>query len=207
MSSKLRYGLVGLAFTGLLVGMVFSMRLAQPKVASLQPDQAKSRGSADALVQIIEFSDFQCPACQGAQAVLTPLLTQYPDQIRLTFQHFPIQGHPWSLLAHQASECAARQDRFWVYHDRLYAEQTNWSKSAGVPIEIFMRYAGEAGLGLEEFAACLSDVSVNQKIRDERSAGMGLGIRSTPTFFVNGEMVVGFKDLQAKAEAVLGKRE
>lgn len=196
------YFLTGIALAGILIAMIFFMRLRRPAIPSVGAGFERSKGPVEAPIQIIEYSDFQCPACRGAQSTLNEMMTLHPDQIRLTYQHFPLEGHRWSPLAHQAAECAARQNRFWEYHDRLYSEQSQWSLAAQSPLEEFMRYARETGIDLDLFSRCLVDPSVNQKIREEKSSGSDLGVRSTPTFFVNGKMAVGTKPLQEEIERI-----
>ena len=123
-------------------------------------------------------------------------------QIRLAYRHFPLPGHRWSALAHQAAECAHRQGRFWEYHDRLYAEQTQWSLSLD-PTETFLRYAGDLGLDLDAFAVCLGDAGVGREILLEKNEGERLKITATPTFFIRRERVVGPRELEMKGEALI----
>ena len=203
MSKTERYLLTGLLLIGFLVGVVFLLRTRQEKIPGVAGNFPRAKGPAGAPLQIIEYSDFQCPACQMAQSTLSELLTRYPDKIRLVFQHFPLEGHRWSPLAHRAAECAAQQNQFWPYHDRLYADQSSWSQGIEPPIETFLRYAKEGGLALDDFAQCLGDNRVDQKLREERSAGVGLGVRSTPSFFVNGKLAVGAKALREEIEKSL----
>ena len=196
MTKKLNYLLVGLVLLAGLVGAVYFLRSRLPKLVSSPADSPRSRGPAGAPIQIIEFSDFQCPACQVAQPLLQGLLAQHPEKIRLVYKHFPLQAHRWAFVAHQAAECAARQNKFWSFHDRLYKDQSLWSAGPEPPFETFLRYAKEEALDLDRFAACLSDKKVSETINQERLAGVGLGVRSTPSFFVNGKLTVGGKGLE-----------
>lgn len=200
MPNDRRYLLAGVLLIGLLVGTVFLLRLGRGKMSLVAGNSPRAKGPAGAPFQVIEYSDFQCPACQVAQSTLSELFSEYPGKIRLVFQHFPLEGHSWSPLAHRAAECAARQNQFWAYHDRLYADQSIWSKSPQPPIEAFLNYAKEGGLVLDDFARCLGEVQTDQKIREEKSAGVGLGVRSTPSFFVNGKLVVGAPSLRSEIE-------
>ncbi len=200
-----RYVLTGVVLVALLVGSIFLVRRFKPSLPSRPADFARARGPLEAPVQIIEYSDFQCPACGQAQPILEALLKEYPDKIRLTYQHFPLQAHPWSGLAHQAAECAAQQNHFWPYHDRLYREQAGWSQNSPdkPPLEFFIRYAEEEKLDVSVFSRCLLDLKVTKTIREESLAGEGLGVRSTPTFFVNGEAILGVTKLQEKIKQAL----
>ena len=204
-SSLGAYGLVGVGLSALLIGIILVVRMLRPEPAGIN-ELTRSRGPFNAPVQIIEYSDFQCPSCRVAQDSIRLLLSRYPTQIRLVFQHFPLQGHRWSALAHQSAECAAKQNKFWVYHDRLYLDQPLWAVFPQTPLERFLEYAKDAGLDLDRFSRCLSDGSVTQKIHGEELAGVGLGVRSTPSFFVNGNLAVGGKALQDEVEKILGKK-
>lgn len=205
MASSVRYFLAGVVLTGFLAGAVLVLQKVRPLPPSAGVDFVRAQGPLDAPVQIIEFSDFQCGACQAAQTTLFGLMGEYAGKLRLVFQHFPLEGHRWSPLAHQAAECAARQKNFWAYHDRLYAGQTVWSVSTEPPIETLVRYAQEAGLDLNGFARCLSDRSVYEKIQQEKSAGVDLGVRSTPSFFINGELIIGHQALREKVEKAISQ--
>lgn len=200
MSKQLRYALSGVVLVGGLVGIVFLIRMARPRLPVTSVDSPRAKGPANAPLQIIEYSDFQCPACQMAQSELSALFKEFPEKIRLIYQHFPLESHPWSPLAHHSAECAAEQDRFWGFHDRLYATQSIWSKSPTLPLETFMGYAKDEGLDLDRFSRCLADERVDAKILVEKSAGLGLGVRSTPSFFVNGKLVLGVQNLRKKVE-------
>jgi len=198
MPSRLRYVLFGLLFTGVLVGAVLAARQIRPETPALETNPSRSKGPFDAPVQVIEYSDFQCPACGKAQSSLNGLLNEFEGKIHLVYRHFPLSSHTWSGLAHQSAECASRQNHFWAYHDRLYAEQRVWSVSPKPPIETFLQYARDGGLDLDTFSRCLTDAGVSAEIREERAGGQGLGVRSTPSFFVNGELVVGTDPLREK---------
>ncbi len=176
--------------------------------ASFGTDARKSRGPARAPIQIIEYSDFQCPACARAQPILDRLLQDYEGKVRLTFRHFPLAGHKLAKPAHQAAECAARQGQFWAYHDRLYAEQAAWSRLED-PTETFLRYAEALGLNMDKFAVCLASDEVAADIFAEKEEGTAVKIGSTPTFFINDRRFVGSVELDQDGEAfireVLGK--
>lgn len=152
------------------------------------------RGKADAPVRIIEYSDFQCPACRAVQPLLDKILQDYPGKVSLVFRHFPLRGHLWSHVVHQAAECAGEQKRFWEYHDRLYQDQQKWSGPDN-PTETLIVYARDLGLDLDRFGACLADESIKNRIQAQKETGSELNVKSTPTFFVNGEMMAGGREL------------
>ena len=191
-----------------LVGSVLLLRALGPKIPSTGLESLRAKGPKEAPIQIIEFSDFQCPACRTARGKLAELFKQYPGLIRLVYFHFPLEGHRWSPLAHRAAECASFQKRFWPYHDRLYAEQEVWSKNPDPPLEAFLNYAKETQVAdLNEFVRCLADPQADKLILQEKEAGLSLGVRSTPSFFVNGDLVVGTDVLQAKVLKIKDKKK
>ena len=201
-----RYVLAGAVLMTVLVSGVLLAKKSNapvepPKVQSLGP---RIKGPADAPVEIIEYSDFQCPACQRAQQTLHDLWGKYPGKLRMVYKHFPLSGHQWSAVAHQAAECAAEQNRFWDFHDRLFKDQALWAVPEN-PTAAFIRYAQELGLDLDAFGSCLSNEAVKKRIMDDKQSGLTLKVNSTPTFFVNGERVVGHVELGLKGEAVIRK--
>lgn len=202
---NVRYLFTGVLLTGVLVGAVMIARskgLREPSDLALATPDTRVRGPAKAPVKIIEYSDFQCPACQKAQAAIQYLFELYPGKIQLTFRHFPLAVHQWAGPAHQAAECAHEQGNFWEYHDRLYGEQPVWS-SSNDPTEIFLRYARDLGLDLDRFGLCLVDERIKRRILEEREKGRSLQVSSTPTFFFNGERVVGPVEFGVKGKQVV----
>lgn len=204
-----RYLFAGAVLIAVLISgvvMARSVMLPSEKNETALPagegQQEKVKGSPSASVEIIEYSDFQCPACRTAQDVLRTLLTKYPGKVRIVFRHFPLAGHQWSAIAHHAAECANRQGRFWDYQDMLFAKQPEWSLPEN-PTAKFIGYAKDSGLNLDPFAACLSDQSVQEIVVREKAMGKESQVTSTPTFFVNGVRAVGHIQLAALAEKVL----
>lgn len=196
---KAVYISLGPAILLILVGIVLILRTHLPTAPVSLVSSNRSKGAADAPIQILEYSDFQCPACKIAQSTLTQLLKQYPGKIKIVYMHFPLDAHRWSPMAHRAAECAAREQRFWEFHDHLYAEQDQWSKKSDAPIEEMLSYAKESGVkDLNRFALCLGSNQTDETIYKDRDSGIGLGVRSTPSFFVNGELAVGSDDLAKK---------
>lgn len=204
---KIRYGLTGGVVLVILVCAVYGVRKIRPAgpVAVLASDQ-KIKGPVSAPIQIVEYSDFQCPACQRASLTVKELFSnpEYDGKVRIIFRHFPLPGHRWAGLAHQAAECANQQGKFWEMHDRLYAEQAAWSV-LNDPIETFFRYAKDLNLPLETFGACLTDAKVRDEVLDDKRKGENLRVNSTPTFFINGERYVGPVEFQTKGIEVIRK--
>lgn len=182
------------------VGMIVAIALvfsrpsttSQPAVdqALLIGDTPQSKGPENAKVTIVEFSDFQCPACQSAQATVQQLLASHPEDVRLVYRHYPLTSiHPYAQLAAQATEVAARENKFWEYHDLLFATQDDWSKMRTLQQvkEQFGDYAQQIGIDKATFLSTIDSDEVKSKVLEDVTLGGQLNIDSTPTFFVNGQ--------------------
>ncbi|MDP3920329.1 MAG: thioredoxin domain-containing protein [Candidatus Omnitrophota bacterium] len=202
-----RYLIGGALVVLTIVGVVLFLKKqpAMEAIAGANYSAAKSIGRQGALIHMLEFSDFQCPACRAAQPTVKEAVRLYGNDMRVDFRHYPLSGHKWSALAHQSAECAAKQYRFWGYHDRLFDDQALWSKSDD-PTAIFLGYAKAMGLDLEGFAQCLADETVRDSILEEKAQGNDLKVSSTPTFFVNGERFVGHIELKEKGMPFIRKK-
>ncbi len=153
----------------------------------------RQRGPADAKIRIVEFSDFQCPACRAAEAPLRRLTTLYDGKVRLVFKHFPLRMHAWANPAAVAAECAGRQGKFWEYHDRLYDQQDEWTNDK---FDGFLAgYAKDLALDAPAWQACRREPSAAQAAESDMKDGNDAWVGSTPTFFINGRRFVGGKQL------------
>ena len=154
-------------------------------------------GPADAPITIVEFSDYQCPFCRRWHAeVYEPLLAAYPGKIRLVYRNLPLTSiHPDALGAAEAAMCAGEQDVYWKYHDKLFS-----SESLGN--SVYLQYAQELGLNMPAFEACLNDHKYQKTIESDSDFAINLGIRSTPTFFINGLAVVGAQPLDVFKQVI-----
>ncbi len=202
---KTSYILAGILVVALLAGGVLWVKKNRPAgSAAVHDTLMKDQGPAGAPVQMVEYSDFQCPACQKVEPIIKQILSEpdFSGKIHFIYRHFPLPGHRWSGLAHQAAECAHQEKRFWEYHDRLYAEQTAWSVMDN-PVETFIRYAKDFNIPLESFGLCLASPQIRDRVLEDKKKGDDLQVNSTPTFFINGERYVGQVELQLKgAEAI-----
>jgi len=147
-------------------------------------------GPENAPITIVEFSDYQCPYCRRwHEQVYQPLLNAYPGKIRLVYRHFPLTSiHPDAFPAAEASMCAGEQNAYWQYHDKLFSNDS-------LGTNVYMEYAQELGLDTTTFEACLTDHKYQEAIQSDLDFAVNLGIRSTPTFFINGLAVVGAQPL------------
>lgn len=156
--------------------------------AELQRVQGISIGRDDAPVVIWEFADFQCPGCGDFATFVTPLIRdRLVDEglVRYVYYDYPlISIHPNAFLAARAGRCANEQDRFWEYHDIIYARQATWSTMRG-PTDFFVDLAGEAGLDRSTFGGCLRSDRYAEEVTRSLRFGESLGVDATPTLFVN----------------------
>jgi protein-disulfide isomerase len=167
------------------------------------------RGSATAPVTIIEFSDFQCPYCgRFAVDTLPDIDEAYiaSGQVRVGFQHFAFLGDE-SRWAAEAAECAAEQQAFWEYHDLLFASQSGENQGAFTKDNL-KALAQSLGLDAEVFAGCVDSGRHAAVVTGETQAAQQLGVRSTPTFLINGRPVLGAQPFNVFADyidAALGR--
>jgi protein-disulfide isomerase len=153
----------------------------------------RKRGPADAPIQMVEFSDFQCPACRYAEMPLRQIDAVYAGKIHFIFKHFPLRMHQWAKPAAAAAECAGRQGKFWEYHDRLYDKQDEWTNDKAD--DFFAAYAKDLKLDVPSWQTCRQDPSVVASYQADMKDGDDAWVGSTPTFFINGRRFAGGKQL------------
>lgn len=176
------------------------MNFAAPRfVTELDDGVAPAKGASKAAVTIVEFSDFECPYCRAVQGTLRQVLDSYAGQVRLVFKHLPLEGHRNSLPAARAAYCAAEQDRFWQFHDALFA-------APELSSAVFTQIASELGLGVAKFQACVNAEQSRAGVVKDLETARVFGVESTPSFIVNGKLVQGalsFADFQKLIEQEL----
>jgi protein-disulfide isomerase len=150
-------------------------------------------GPADAKIQMIEFSDFQCPSCRYAEAPLHQILAMYGGKLHFVFKHYPLRMHQWAKPAAAAAECAGRQGKFWEYHDRLYDKQDEWTNDKAD--DFLTGYAKDLKLDVPAWQACRQDPTVTAAYTTDMKDGDNAWVAATPTFFINGRRFVGGKQL------------
>ena len=155
-----------------------------------------AKGEEDAPVTIVEFADFRCGYCRRfIEQTITPLLDTYGQNVRFVYRDYPILGND-SVSAAFAGECAAQQDKFWEFHDLLYANQDN------LTTEAFTQYATDLEMDVDAFLVCLDSDEAAAMVQRDYEAGQTLGVSGTPTFFINGKMLVGAQPYQAFAQII-----
>lgn len=163
-------------------------------------ESTRALGLPNAPVTMVELSDFQCSFCRKFWVETLPRLKETyikKGQVRFTYQHFALLGEH-SFAAAEAAECAREQKKFWPYHDKLFESQGGLAFTNAK----LKRYAQQLGLDVRAFAQCLDSRKYQQKVEDETKLGLELGARGTPTFLVNGRMLVGAQPFQVFQAAV-----
>ncbi|MFA5841450.1 MAG: thioredoxin domain-containing protein [Candidatus Paceibacterota bacterium] len=151
----------------------------------------QTRGPKDSKVVVVEYSDFQCPACAAFFPAVDDLNKELDGKILFVYRNFPLPQHQNAELAAEAAGAAGLQGKFWEMHDALFENQAEWSESGNAK-DFFIRYAGTAGINIEQFNRDISSREVKNKIEDDLSGGFKANINSTPTFFLNGKKMEGF---------------
>ena len=162
---------------------------AQVDTALLVDGARNTTGPADAPVTIVEFSDFQCPACRASEPMVQSVLQQYPDKVKLVFRHFPLdQIHPNARLAAQAAQVAQAEDKFWRYAQLLFEKQEEWSDISSYDLlkTTLSEYASELGIDSASFLERMESSEVVSAVQIDVELAKELNIMATPTFFVNG---------------------
>ncbi|MFT7644746.1 MAG: protein-disulfide isomerase [Candidatus Paceibacteria bacterium] len=144
------------------------------------------KGNSEAAVTLVEYSDFQCPACAAFQAPLSGVLNIYKDNINFEYKHFPLPMHSYAQQAAVAAEAAGQQGKFFEFHDLLFENQQTWADSP-IPNSLFIKYAEELGLDIDLFRKHLKSSILLDKVKTDLAEGKRLKVTGTPTFFLNGE--------------------
>jgi len=165
--------------------------------ADVSAGGAPIRGSANAPVTIIEFSDFHCPYCKKVQPTLSRILSEYGDRVRLAYRDFPLdQLHPSARKAAEAARCANDQGKFWEFHDKLYGGGTDASP------ETLTRLAREIDMDVVAFQQCLSTGKHRSDIDRDIQEASSLGVTGTPGFFINGRLISGAQPYEGFAQVI-----
>jgi protein-disulfide isomerase len=154
-------------------------------------------GPADAPITLVEFSDYQCPYCRRwHDEVYEPLLAAYPGKIKFVYRHLPLESiHPEAIPAAEAAMCAGEQEAFWQFHEKLFS-------SEALGDQIFVQYAQELGLDMQSFKSCVNERKYQEAVAEDVNFAIDLGIRSTPTFFINGLAIVGAQPLDVFKQVI-----
>ena len=149
-----------------------------------------SRGPKDAPVTIVEFSDFQCPFCKRAHAMVEEVMKAYPEKVRLVFRDYPLAFHPQATPAAEAAHCAGEQGKYWDYANHLMTVEGT------LQVDDLKKRATDLGLDAAAFQTCIDGTNHEDTIKASFDEGNSLGVTGTPTFFINGRMLVGARPIE-----------
>jgi protein-disulfide isomerase len=150
-----------------------------------------ARGPEGAPVEIIEFSDFQCPFCQRARPTVEQVMKTYGDRVRLVYRHYPLRNHLNARPAAEAASCAAEQGKFWQYHDQLFDNSSKLSDND------LKQHAAAIGLDRDKFNACFDQKKFKKDVDEDIAEADEAGVSGTPAFFINGRSLDGAQPLEA----------
>lgn len=189
---------------GLLVGVgamlaQFGANADKP-IADIAGESVHSKGTG--AIKIVEFSDFQCPACLAVQAPFNQILKKYEGKVEVVYRHFPLSSiHKNAQIAAQAAVATGLQGKFWEMHDKLFTNQTIWASLAD-PREVFVGYAGELGIDMPKFILDMDSQAAKDVVAVDLLAASRYALTGTPTFYVNG-VKTEFDKLDSKIESLL----
>jgi protein-disulfide isomerase len=173
------------AYLGTLKAKTSVRLMLDPPRQNVAAANSPSKGSTSAPIELVEFSDFQCPFCLRATPTVTQVLNTYGDRIHFVYRHYPLPNHPNARPAAEAAACAAEQGKFWQYHDALFA---NPSKLGNADLK---QHAADLGLDTAKFDSCVDTHKTKTVVDTDTQAGEEAGVNGTPAFFINGRMISG----------------
>lgn len=166
---------------------------------------ARIKGNPEAKTVLVEYSDFQCPACAQFYPVVREIVEEHGADLKVEYRHFPlINIHPQAIPAAKAAEAAGVQGKFWEMHDKLFDNQATWSRASN-PSAYFNQYAEEIGLDVDQFKRHKDSSMIADAINDSFNEARDLGFTGTPTFMLNGEVMEfdTFEEFKSQIEAAI----
>lgn len=145
-----------------------------------------TKGTQNPKVTLVEYSDFQCPACSAYFPMIEQAITEYSDRLSFTYRHFPLDQHKNALAASYASEAAGKQGKFWGMHKLIFERQADWAEQNNAS-EIFKGYAQELKLDLARFETDVVSTETKDAVDHDKETGLRSGVDSTPSFYLNGK--------------------
>lgn len=187
---KFTLGVVFATLVFIIGGILVANKINSSKSAGIVDPEILLRedsykiSSPSASVNLVEFSDFECPACGVYHPIVKRLVEDYKGKINFIYRHFPLQQHKNATPASIAAEAAGKQGKYWDMFDMLFDKQSEWSTSTN-PDEIFQTYAIKLKLDTEKYKKDLNLDEIKKKIQRDYDDGIKAGVDATPTFFVN----------------------
>ena len=170
--------------------------LEPPRVQVTADDDPSRGGPANAPVTIVEFSDFQCPFCSRAEGVVDEVMKKYGNKVHLVYRDYPLSFHPFAEKAAIASECAKDQGKYWEMHNAMFGNQSK------LAVPDLVETAGGLGMDKDKFKTCLDSDKFKAEVQHDFQDGQKYGVTGTPTFFINGIMIVGARGVESFSEII-----
>ena len=200
--SKFFIGII-LATVAIIIGGVFFMSKPEKLLekSELIPAGSQIKGNSEASDYLVEFSDFQCPACGAFYPQVKSLVNANKDKLALSYRHFPLDQHKMAVPAALAAEAAAEQGKFWEMHDYIFENQ------AGLSEEMLLSAGEKLGLDKAKYEEAYKNKKYQEKVSKDLADGKRFSVNATPTFFLNGKKLnpVNFDDLKRSVEEELKK--
>ena len=191
--SALIWSVVGLLVVGSVLGLIMLAKRSSdpgpsPIITTAVSPNDQVSGNKDSKNILIEYSDFQCPACKAYDPLVRQLLKEHGTELLFVYRHFPLPQHAQAKPAAYTSEAAANQGKFWEMHDMIFDKQTDWAGKRNAD-EIFRQYAEILKLDMAKYDEDISSAAIESKVSDQYKSGVANFVNSTPTFFLNGKKI------------------
>lgn len=209
--AKITFSIAGAVIIAVIILMVLSPKGSVGPVlinpADLITNATHMTGSKSAKVTLVEFGDYECPACAGINPSAEALIASYKNNpnFNFVFRNFPLPQHNNAMIAAEAAEVAGAQGKFWEMKTLLYERQDEWAENT-TPIDVFVKYAGELKLNVTKFKSEVENKKYEDVIVTDRSLGESIHVSWTPTFYINGELQEATGDMgviKAKIDSLL----
>lgn len=197
------WGLGAIVITVALLTVYDSVFAPPPSVDEVVETDI-TKGNPDAKLTLVEYSDFQCPACKAQHESIRKIWPQIKGSVNFVYRHFPLTAiHPHAITAARYAEAAGKQDKFWEMHDLFFDRQNRWSGLKEVE-PVFDEYVTELKLDKAQFDIDLASDAVKNKVAADSQSAKKSQAASTPTLFLNGELLRDVRDAE-KLRAVIRK--
>ncbi len=194
-ASFLTWFMLSVVMGGTILGSILIARengnrgnFATAFLADVVVDKDWSFGKKDALAVLVEYSDFECPACAAYHPLVKKITEEFKNDLKFVYRHYPIPGHKNAIPAAIAAEAAGRQDKFWEMHDLLFTNQVEWAESPSA-LKKFETYAAKIGLNLIKYKQDFESNELADKVASDYDGGNRSGVSYTPSFFLNGQLI------------------
>ncbi|MGB0848263.1 MAG: DsbA family protein [Thiolinea sp.] len=205
----IRYGifaLLGLLAIMMLMNLTRNIGLEVPELTEITAND-HVKGYEKAPLTLVEYSDFQCPACRAQHNAIDAAWKDIRRHVKIVYRHYPlVRIHKNATLAAHYAEAAGRQDKFWEMHDALFAAQSAWSNLPD-PASTFDGYAERLKLDMTRLKSDLESEELKDKVKADVVSGQNAGVRSTPTLFLDGELLSNVRDRQSLIDAIKNAKD